>query len=135
MDSIRATGGAFPRRFPSALLPMSGFPPELRPLLAIVIVLAIVHMLLKARARSAKARTRRTRARATRRPQEFLHASGVGGGSGAAATDEPDPSIEARDAARSVGETDSAATDPAAALRELRARAAGAPSRSKDSTT
>jgi hypothetical protein len=34
---------------------MTGFPTELRPLLALVIVLAIAHMLLKAKARAARA--------------------------------------------------------------------------------
>jgi len=50
---------------------MTGFPTELRPLLVLVIVLAIAHMLLKGKARSAQAR----RAQGTRRAKSHAHAA------------------------------------------------------------
>jgi guanyl-specific ribonuclease Sa len=50
---------------------MTGFPTELRPLLVLVIVLAIAHMLLKGKARSAQAR----RAQGTRRAKSQAHSA------------------------------------------------------------
>jgi FtsZ-interacting cell division protein ZipA len=54
-----------------AELAMIGFPTELRPLLVLVIVLAIAHMLLKGKARSAQAR----RAQGTHRAKSHTHAA------------------------------------------------------------
>ncbi|MCE2885116.1 MAG: hypothetical protein LW806_09495 [Planctomycetaceae bacterium] len=112
---------------------MSGFPTELRPLLALVIVLAIAHMLLKARARRAGTRgprPRRSRVRAARAARRGIDASietrlSAAVSADAAPTAPADTGTTAPEAGRERVET-----DPAEALRQLRMRAtvAGKPS-------
>ncbi|MFM7259697.1 MAG: hypothetical protein ACKO3W_03750 [bacterium] len=107
---------------------MSGFPTELRPLLALVIMLAIAHMLLKARARRAGARgprPRRSRARLALAATRGIDAS-IETGLSVVVSADAAPMVRA-DTGTTTPEAgrEPVETDPAEALRQLRIRATG----------
>ena len=98
---------------------MTGFPTELRPLLVLVIVLAIAHMLLKGKARSAQAR----RAQGTYRAKSHTHAARTERAAAivaSAATSDETSIATSTDAQPIVQRTASLPNDPAEALARLR---------------
>jgi FtsZ-interacting cell division protein ZipA len=104
---------------------MTGFPTELRPLLVLVIVLAIAHMLLKGKARSAQAR----RAQGTHRAKSQAHSARTERAAAiVASTATSDESSAAISAATSTNaqpidpRASSLPDDPAEALARLRSQ-------------
>jgi FtsZ-interacting cell division protein ZipA len=98
---------------------MTGFPTELRPLLVLVIVLAIAHMLLKGKARSAQAR----RAQGTHRAKSQGHSARTERAAAivaSTATSDETSIATSTDAQPIVQRTVSLPNDPAEALARLR---------------
>jgi hypothetical protein len=105
---------------------MIGFPPELRPLLVLVIVLAIAHMLLKGKARSAQAR----RAQGTHRAKSQTHSARTERAAAivaSTATSDETSAATSTDAQPIDPDTSSLPDDPAEALARLRRRSQQGP--------